>query len=138
MIMSDLIPLTFSKVLQAPSHTVIILGTEEKKFAIYTEPRVGKEVQTYLTKNKKQRPSSLQLLQSILQSYTISPLQIVIHDVEDSVYFARLFLERTEKGKKHIVELDARPSDCISLALLQDIPIYCKQEAFEKAIAIDP
>lgn len=135
--MSELIPLTFNKVLQSKSYTVIILGTKEKKFAIYTEPKVGKDLQIYLTQGKHPRPSPHDLLHSILSAYHIHPIQVVIHDVQDTTYFARLFLEMKKEGKKQIVEIDARPSDCISLAVLHNIPLFCRKEVLEKTVAIE-
>lgn len=129
----ELIPITFHKVLQAHSYTVVILGTSEKQFSIYMESQVGKDIQIYLTQGKKERPSSHNLIQNILLGYHIHPLQVVIEDVEDSIYFAKLFLETTCDEKKTILEIDARPSDCITLALLSNIPMYCKKKVLEKA-----
>ena len=135
--MSELIPLTFNKILQSKSYTVIILGTKEKKFAIYTEAKVGKDLQMYLTQGKHPRPSCHDLLQNILTAYHIHPIQVVIQDVQDTTYFARLFLEMIQDEKKHIVEIDARPSDCISIAVLHNIPLYCRKEVLEKVVAIE-
>jgi bifunctional DNase/RNase len=134
--MSKLIPITFNKILQSRSYTVIMLGTENKKFAIYAEAQVGKNLQIYLSQGRKIRPSSHDLMQSILDGYNIKPFQIVIYDVQDTIYFARLFLEAENEGKKTIVEIDARPSDCITLALLHNIPLYCRQEVLDKTCAI--
>lgn len=135
--MSELIPITFNKILQSKSYTVIILGTHQKKFAIYTEPRIGKDLQTYLTQGRKIRPSCHDLLQSVFTAYHIHPIQVVIQDVEDTIYFARLFLEMITEGKRSILELDAKPSDCITLALLQNIPLYCRKEVLEKAVSVE-
>jgi len=131
--MSELIPITFNKILQSKSYTVIILGAGEKRFAIYTEPKVGKDLQIHLNPGKKPRPGCHEILLSTLQGFEIHPLQVVIHDVEDTVYFARLFLQSVADGKKTVLELDAKPSDCITLALIRGIPIYCRKEVFEKA-----
>ncbi len=130
---SQLIPITFHKILQSHSYTVVILGSSEKQFAIYMQPQVGKDIQNYLAQGKKERPSSHHLIQSIFSGFHIHPIQIVINDVQDSVYFAKLFLETISEGKKTILEIDARPSDCITLALLSNIPMYCKLEVLEKA-----
>ncbi len=130
---SELIPIAFHKILQSNSYTVIVLGTSEKQFAIYMQPQVGKDIQNYLALSKKERPSSHHLIQSILSGYKILPIQIVITDVQDSIYFAKLFLESICEGKKTILEIDARPSDCITIALLSKIPMYCRQQVLEKA-----
>ena len=131
--MTELIPIKLHKFTQSRVHTAIILGTETKKFTIYTEPQVGKDLQIYLLNEKKPRPSSHDLIQRILDGYGITPLQVVIYEVHDTVYFAKLFLETEKDGKKTILELDARPSDCILLSVLQKIPLYCKKEVLDKA-----
>ena len=48
----ELIPITFNKIMQSRSYTIIILGTAQKSFAIYTDPHVGKNIQTYLTEEE--------------------------------------------------------------------------------------
>ena len=133
---SDLIPVVLSKIMQSKSYTVIILGDDTKKFAIYTEPHVGKNLQSFLTQGKKPRPSTFDLIENIFKGYSIDILQVVIHDVEDTTYTARLFLELSEGDKKNIVEVDARPSDCLTLALMGNIPIFCRKAVMDKAISV--
>ena len=36
-----------------------------------------------------------------------------------------------------IIEIDARPSDCITLSLMHNTPIFCKKEIIEKAIPVE-
>src|SRR3989304_3289371 len=133
----DLIPVSFSKILQSRAYTVIILGTEEKQFAIYADPQVGRTIQIYLPEEHKPRPYTHDLINSILNGLDIKPIQIVINDLEDTIYFARLFLEQKRDDKRHILEIDARPSDCIALALMNNIPVYCRKEILEKAIGVE-
>ena len=134
--MSELIPVSFHRIMQSRSYTVIILGTEAKKFAIYTEPHVGNIIQVHLTKTPLPRPYTLDLMNSIFNGLNIKILQIVINNIEDTIYFARLFLEQKIDDKMAILEIDARPSDCITLALMHNVPVFCKAEVFEKAVAV--
>ena len=76
-------------------------------------------------------------MNSIFRGLDIKPLQIVISDIEDTVYFARLYLEQTIGDQQTILEIDARPSDCITLALMENIPVFCRKEILEKAVAIE-
>ena len=56
----------------------------------------------------------------------------IIVRVENDVYFARLILEaENEIMERKIVELDARPSDCIALAVRSGAPIYVVRELWE-------
>lgn len=134
---NELIPVSFNKILQSRSYTVIILSTDNKKFAIYAEPKVGQNIQKFLIEKYTPRPLTHSLLQTICKELNIKILQIVIQAVEDTVYFARLFLEQDYGDKKTIIEMDARPSDCIILALMNNTPLYCRKEVLEKAIAVE-
>lgn len=131
----DLIPASFHKIIQSRGYTTLILESNLTKFAIYTDAEVGKNIQIYLAHGKKPRPSSHELIQSIFQGYKIHPLQIVIQDMEDSIYFARIFLEMRLDDKRTVLEIDARPSDCITLALLFNTPMFCRKELIEKVKA---
>jgi uncharacterized protein len=131
------IPITFNKIMQSRAYTVIVLGTDEKRFAIYADPQVGRNMQLYLTESHKPRPSTHDLIKSLFSGFEITPLQVVIHDVEDTIYYARLFIEQKVGEQAIILEIDARPSDCITLALMHNIPIYCRKEVLEKAVAVE-
>lgn len=136
-VQAELIQLSFDKIMQTRAYTVVVLGTSEKRFAIYTEPNVGRILQFYLTDAAKQRPLTHDLMDSILRGADIRVRQVVINDVQDTIYYARLFIEQDVGEIRHILEIDARPSDCITLALLNNAPIYCTREVMEKTIAVE-
>ncbi len=133
----DLIPISFSKIVQSSSYTVLILGTKEKKFAIYTDPLVGHNLQLYLSEEPPERPSSHDLIGSICTGFNIKIIQAVISGVEGTIYLAKLFLQQEKNGISEILEIDARPSDCISLALMHRIPILCSRSVLEQSIPIE-
>jgi len=134
---SELIPIQFNKIMQSPSYTVFILGTDTKQFAIYTSPHVGEQIQMHLADQVKPRPYTHDLINSIFKGLDISLMHVVINDVQDTIYYARIFIEQEIGDKKQIMEIDARPSDCLSLALENDVPIFCTKEVFDKVIAIE-
>ena len=131
---AELIPIKFDKVMQSRSYTCLVLGTDEQKFAIYTDPPSGKAMQMYLASTEKPRPYTHDLMSKIFRGLDIKVKQVVINDLQDTVYFARLFLEQQIGDLLHIVEIDARPSDCITLALLHKAPVYCTRSVMEKII----
>jgi bifunctional DNase/RNase len=135
--MSELIPLTLNKIMQSRTYTVIILGTETKRFAIYTEPQVGHLIQVHLGQAPLQRPYTHDLLSSVLKGLNGKILQVVINDVIDTTYFARLFIEQQSGDEKQILEIDGRPSDCLTLALIHKAPVFCRKEVLEKAVPIE-
>lgn len=134
---SELIQLSFEKIMQTKSYTVVILSAGEKKFAIYTDPSIGKTLQIYLTGAEKPRPLTHDLIDMIFRGLNVRIKQVVINDIQDTIYFARLFIEQELGDITHIIELDARPSDCITLALMNNVPVYCTHEVLEKTVAIE-
>jgi uncharacterized protein len=132
-----LVQIKLSKIMQTRTYTAIVIGTDDKRFAIYAEPSLGKVLQLSLSQIEKPRPLTHDLLSSLLKGLQVRVKQVVINDLQDTVYFARLFLEKDEGERRHIVELDARPSDCLTLALLNNVPLYCTQDVLDKAIPIE-
>jgi bifunctional DNase/RNase len=82
------------------------------------------------------RPLSHDLMRSILETLDTSLEQVIIHDIKDSTFFAKLIL----RNDGELQEVDARPSDGIALALRMQAPIYVsdkivlEESATEKAV----
>jgi bifunctional DNase/RNase len=66
------------------------------------------------------RPLSHDLMRLLLDTLGAKLEQIVIHDIRESTFFAKLIVR--VNGEVH--EIDARPSDGIALALRAQAPIY--------------
>ena len=133
---TELIPIEFNGIVQSQNYTVFILGNQERQFAIYTSPHVGKSLKTLPDKRKK-RPYTHELIHCVFSGFDIHIIQVVITDVQDSLYFASLFVEQEIAGKRRILEIDARPSDCLTLALGNNAPIYCTKKVFANIIPIE-
>jgi bifunctional DNase/RNase len=54
---------------------------------------------------------------------------ILVNDIDDNTFFARIVAEQGS----HTIEIDARPSDAIALAVRTDVPIYVEPHVFERA-----
>lgn len=135
--LTELVQLSFDKIMQTRSYTVVILSGNEKRFAIYTDPGIGRVLQLLLTGTEKPRPLTHDLFFTMMKALDIRIKQVVINDIQDTIYFARIFLEQQRNGIRHIVEIDARPSDCITLALMSNAPVYCTKEVLEKTVAVE-
>ncbi len=79
------------------------------------------------------RPMTHDLLLATLTHLGAAIERIVISDLRDSTFFARIHLDRG--GTK--MTLDSRPSDAIALALRADAPIFVLRAVLEKAHAVD-
>jgi hypothetical protein len=133
----ELIPIKFKKIMQSNAYTCIILGAENKLFAIYTDPIVGRTLQINLMNEPHPRPYTHDLMNYIFEGLDVSLKQVVINDIEDTTYFSRLFLEQQIGDQKRILEIDCRPSDSITLALNKNVPVYCSKEVLEKAVPVE-
>ena len=78
------------------------------------------------------RPLTHDLMANIFKGFGIAVERVIISELKNSTYYARLILqEENELGRK-IVEIDARPSDCLAIATAQKRPIYVSANLFEK------
>lgn len=133
----ELVPIIFKKIMQSKAYTCIILGTDKKQFAIYTDPTVGKNLQMHLNEELHPRPYTHDLLNLIFKGLDAHIRQVVISRREDTIYFAKLYIEQQIGDQLQILEIDARPSDCIILAIEGNIPVYCDKEVLEQSIPVE-
>jgi uncharacterized protein len=79
------------------------------------------------------RPMTHDLLYSILTQVQVKVKEVKIVELKDQTYYAILLL----KSNKGVIEVDARPSDAIILALKSKIPIFVASKIFdEQGIAL--
>jgi len=135
--LGELVQLSFDKIMQTRSYTVVILSGRDKRFAIYTDPSIGRVLQLYLTGTEKPRPLTHDLIAATFSGLNVRIKQVVINDIQDTIYFARLFLEQRKNEIRHIIEIDSRPSDSITLALMSNAPVYCTAEVLAKTVPVE-
>ncbi|MFZ4591659.1 MAG: bifunctional nuclease domain-containing protein [Ignavibacteria bacterium] len=76
---------------------------------------------------KPPRPLTHELLKNILQSLNYSVESVVINELRDSTFFAKIKLDTDE-----IDDIDARPSDAIAMSLKFNAPIYVAKEVMDE------
>jgi len=76
-----------------------------------------------------ERPLTHDLLKSILEQMGGTLEKVVINDLSDDVFYARLIIRR-ESG---MLSVDARPSDSLCLATLFKCPIFVGTQVMDKA-----
>lgn len=81
------------------------------------------------------RPLPHDLMKEILTALGATLLQVVITQIKDGVFYAKLVI-RDAQGE--VKELDSRPSDAIALALRTRSPIFIAEEVFEQAAIESP
>lgn len=129
---NDVLPVQIRGILPANSGCALFVGNDEKVFVINVEPQMGAIISMFLRDTPKERPLTHDLIQSIFKGFTISVERVVITELKNSTYFARLILQQQNELARKIVEIDARPSDCLALATAQKRPIYVTHALFEQ------
>ncbi|OGQ93347.1 MAG: hypothetical protein A2284_16765 [Deltaproteobacteria bacterium RIFOXYA12_FULL_61_11] len=79
------------------------------------------------------RPMTHDLLKNILDQVGVVVEGVEICDLKDNTFFALIHLRMGEK----ILEVDARPSDAIALALRAGAPIYVAREVVTQSRQVD-
>jgi bifunctional DNase/RNase len=129
---NDVVPIQIRGILPANSGCALFVGNDEKVFVINVEPQMGIVISNFLRDTPKERPLTHDLIQRIFQGFDIAVERIVITELKNSTYFARLILKQQNEVAKKLVEIDARPSDCLALATAQKRPIYVTSSLFEQ------
>jgi bifunctional DNase/RNase len=75
------------------------------------------------------RPMTHDLLRNLLAELDARVEKIVINDLRENTFFARIYLAR---GDAHL-SVDSRPSDAIALALRSNAEIFVEEEVLEKS-----
>lgn len=75
------------------------------------------------------RPMTHDLFISTLESFKAVITKVLIDDLEGGIYYARLSIKRETEEK----EIDARPSDCLALAIRAKAPIDIIEHVIEQS-----
>lgn len=129
---NDVVPIQIRGILPANSGCALFVGNDEKVFVINVEPQMGQVISNFLREAPKERPLTHDLMQSIFKGFSISVERIIITELRNSTYYARLILQQQNEVARKLVEIDARPSDCLALAAAQKRPIFVTQSLFEQ------
>jgi bifunctional DNase/RNase len=114
---------------------VILTDEEEKRYLpIWIGVAEATAIFIQLNEQTLPRPMTHDLLKNVIEILGGKVNKILVNDINQNTFFARVFLE-TEGGEKY--EVDARPSDAIALALRCDAPIFVAEKVVINATIVD-
>lgn len=129
----QVIPVELRAIVPTANGAALFLGTEEKTFVIYVDATVGHAINMFLAETEKERPLTHDLMAHVLAAFGAKVDRAIINDVKSSTFYARLIISaENEIHQKKIIELDARPSDCIALAIQQKAPIFVSRAVLDE------
>jgi uncharacterized protein len=116
--------LAFDTVSNAP---VVLLKemTGERVLPIWIGPNEAGVIALELSGMSYKRPLTHDLLKSILHGFNAELQKIVVSSLKDNTFYAKFYIQASEN---EIIEIDARPSDSIAMALKMNAPIYVSEE----------
>ena len=129
---NSVVAVTVKGVMPTSSGCAVFLGTNEKVFVIYMDRSIGSAIQRAVNTESAQRPMTHDLMIALLDGLGASVERVIINDVRDGTFFARLIVSMENELGKKIVEIDARPSDSIILALNSKKPIFVAESVLDE------
>lgn len=128
----DVVAVDIRGILPTNSGCAIFVGNDQKVFIIQVEHNMGAVIGMFLRDTPKERPLTHDLINNIFKGFGISVERVVITELKNSTYFARLILQQQNELGRKIVEIDARPSDCLALATAQKRPMFVAASLFDQ------
>jgi uncharacterized protein len=110
---------------------VVILKEKEsdRYLPIWIGPAEADAIAVRLQEVAVARPLTHDLLRSIIDSLGASVDYVVVNDLSNDTFFARIMIQIDGR----VMEIDSRPSDAIALAVRVQVPIYADESVLDKA-----
>jgi len=136
--MTELVAMSIKGLMLDPvsNSPIVVLKDDEEKFflpiwvGIFEANAIALQLENVATP----RPMTHDLLRNMISELDGRVTRIVINDLRDSTFFAQIRI--LVSGKT--LEVDARPSDAIALALRTEAPIFVAQSVLDQAQTITP
>jgi bifunctional DNase/RNase len=129
----DVIEVQVRAVLPLEGSFAVFLGNETKVFVIYIDESVGTAISMFMRGVSKERPLTHDLVGHLLLAFGARVERVVINNINGSVFHARLIIsaENELQTTRKVIELDARPSDSIAMAVQQSAPIFVAKTVWD-------
>lgn len=119
-------------VVPTPAGSGVFLQGETKIMSIFVDPMATRALTLALEGEVPPRPLTHDLMISILGGLGVQVKEVFIHAVEDETFYARLQLEQISELGTNLLEVDARPSDGMTLAAHLDVPITVARPVWDQ------
>jgi bifunctional DNase/RNase len=116
----DIVGLSYSQTQSGAYALVLGEVSGRRRLPIIIGSFEAQAIAIEIEKMTPSRPLTHDLFKSFAQAYHINVQEVVIYNLVDGIFYAKLICS---DGKK-IAEIDARTSDAIAMAVRFDCPIY--------------
>lgn len=128
----DLVEITVKGLMPVNNGVAAFLGPEDKTFILPVDPQTGKAMHYAMRGRSFDRPTTHDLISRIFLGFGVKLERVVINRHAEDTFYARLALRMSNEVESKFVEIDARPSDCIVLALQQKRPIFILRSVLDE------
>jgi len=130
--MAELVRVEIIALMPTQAGCAVFLGDGEKAILFYIDPAVGLSINTVMSGQKMPRPLTHDLYMLTLEAFGAKVSRMIINEVQGDVFYARLIIEaQNEIMERKIIELDARPSDCLAISARAEAPMYVKKTVWD-------
>jgi bifunctional DNase/RNase len=127
----DLIPIEIKKIAISSIACAVAVGTDDKEFPIYIEPAIGAAIRMFIEEVEKPRPLTHDLIGSMLDGFGATVERIIINDLRDNTYYARMILRAENELGTKVIEIDCRPSDAMAVAKMKGAPLFVTRKVLD-------
>ncbi|MFQ3224171.1 MAG: bifunctional DNase/RNase [Lentimonas sp.] len=128
---NSVVAVSVKGVMPTSNGCAVFLGSDAKTFVIYMDRAIGEAIQRAVDGEQAERPMTHDLMVTLLDGFGAEVERVVINDVDNGTFFARLIVSMENELGHKIVEVDARPSDSIVLALTSEKPLYVAHQVLD-------
>ena len=136
--MTELVPMSIKGLMLDPvsNSPIVVLKDEQEKFflPIWVGIFEANAIALQLEKVSTPRPMTHDLLRNFISELDARVARVVINDLRDSTFFAQIRVITSDRT----LEIDARPSDALALALRVEAPIFVARTVLDQAQTISP
>jgi hypothetical protein len=129
---NGVVPVDVRAIIPGKSGSAIFLGNDEKVFVIHVDTSIAHVIALYKQGMPRPRPLTHDLIGHIFAALDVKLERVVVNDLRAGTYFARLILRVDNEIHHKIVEIDARPSDCIALAAQTGAPLLVNRRVWDE------
>ncbi|MBI5304366.1 MAG: bifunctional nuclease family protein [Chloroflexi bacterium] len=127
-----LVPVTIDSIrvsLVSP-HRIVVLKDEDERFLpIWIGPFEAEAINIALQGTQPGRPLTHDLFKSLIGEVGGKAERIVVADLREDTFYARIVMKVNGRD----IELDARPSDAIAIAVRMQLPIFVADQVMATA-----
>lgn len=131
--MADMVEVVIDSIrvgLMSQQRVVILREVDAERYlAIWIDPYMAEQITFALQEVEVSRPMTHDLLKNVLQSIDARVVRVEVSELQGEVYYGNIVID--VNGFE--MDVDARPSDALALAVRAHVPILVSRDVMDEA-----